>query len=221
MKRYSPEIFLDVLQAVARLSAVAPASSRNSARSISRASRPLLLTIVLTSSLIAALLTSFSVFAQSNAAQQTSIGFVDIPYIINNAPQAVEAERRLESEFAPREEELKLQRQELADVSDKLKSQALELSESEIAQLNREMRNLERRIKRDEQDFREELNIQKNNEFKKVRILVLEAIAKFGQANNYDLIVSDGVLYANKQIDVTEKILDSLRLENQKLQSSN
>ena len=94
-------------------------------------------------------------------------------------------------------------------------------TETELAQLDRKMRNLERRIKRDEQDFREELNIQKNNEFKKVRILVLEAIAKFGKANNYDLIVSDGVLYANKQIDVTEKILESLRLESQKLQSSN
>lgn len=173
------------------------------------------------SCILAALFFSAAVVAQSDSNLQTSIGFVDIPYLINNAPQALEAERRLETEFAPREEELKLQRSELADVNERMKSQALELTETELAQLDREMRNLERRIKRDEQDFREELNIQKNNEFKKIRIIVLEAIAKFGQANSYDLIVSDGVLYANKQIDVTEKILERLRLENQKLQSSN
>ncbi len=172
--------------------------------------------------LFAGLFPGTSVLAQSGTDNtQASIGFVDIPYLINNAPQALEAERRLESEFAPREEELKLQRADLADVNERMKSQALELTETELAQLDREMRNLERRIKRDEQDFREELNIQKNNEFKKIRIIVLEAIAKFGQANSYDLIVSDGVLYANKQIDVTEKILESLRLEDQKLQSSN
>lgn len=221
MKRFSPEQVLDAPLAATTQPAM-PCALLRTCLQTSLRSLPVvgLLALMLLTSLA-----SFKVSAQSssvaNSAGQTSIGFVDIPYIINNAPQAVEAERRLEREFAPREDELKLQRQELADVSDKLKGQALELNESEIAQLNREMRNLERRIKRDEQDFREELNIQKNNEFKKVRILVLEAIAKFGQANNYDLIVSDGVLYANKQIDVTEKILDSLRLENQKLQSSN
>ena len=114
-----------------------------------------------------------------------------------------------------------MQRARLAELDEELKTRALELSDTELAQLDREIRSLERRIKRDEQDFREELNIQKNNEFKKVRILVLEAIAKFGQSNNYDLIVSDGVLYANKQIDVTEDILDSLRRFNEQLQSSN
>ena len=171
--------------------------------------------------LVAACLLFGSALAQDSSTRKTSIGFVDIPYIINNAPQAVNAEQRLEQEFAPREEELKVQRARLAELDEELKTRALELSDTELAQLDREIRSLERRIKRDEQDFREELNIQKNNEFKKVRILVLEAIAKFGQSNNYDLIVSDGVLYANKQIDVTEDILDSLRRFNEQLQSSN
>lgn len=162
-----------------------------------------------------------SAMAQSTDGREASIGFVDIPYIINNAPQALDAEQRLEQEFIPREEELKQQRARLAELDDQLKREANEMSESQLAQLDREIRSLERRIKRDEQDFREELNIQKNNEFKKVRIMVLEAIAKFGKENDYDLIVSDGVLYANKQIDVTEQILENLRRFNSQLQSSN
>lgn len=158
--------------------------------------------------------------AQQGAAL-SRIGFVDIPYLIDRAPQAVEAEQRLESEFAPRQAELERQRAELAALTAKLADSSLELSEAELTQLDRETRGLERRIKRSEQDFREELNIQKNSEFKKVRILVLEAIAEFGRQQDYDLIVSDGVLYANKRIDVTERILDSLELENAQLQSAN
>jgi len=50
---------------------------------------------------------------------------------------------------------------------------------------------------------------------------VLEAIARFGEQHDYDLIVSDGVLYANKRIDVTERILDSLVGEFARLQSAN
>lgn len=150
------------------------------------------------------------------------IGFVDIPYLIDKAPQALEAEQRLETEFAPRQAELKEQRDQLAQITAKLNDSTLEnLTEDEHSRLDRESRGLERRIKRSEQDFREELNIQKNNEFKKVRVLVLEAIARFGKTHEYDLIVSDGVLFAAKHIDVTERILESLVRENQRLQSAN
>ncbi len=158
---------------------------------------------------------------EAQGAALSRIGFVDIPYLIDRAPQALEAEQRLETEFAPRQAELEEQRAELAILAARLADSTLELEESELAHLDRETRGLERRIKRSEQDFREELNIQKNNEFKKVRILVLEAIAEFGRQHDYDLIISDGVLFANKRIDVTERILDSLERENAKLQSAN
>ena len=54
-----------------------------------------------------------------------------------------------------------------------------------------------------------------------MRILVLEAIAEFGKQQDYDLIVSDGVLFANKRIDVTERILESLVREQSRLKSAN
>jgi outer membrane protein len=162
--------------------------------------------------------------ATATADQQavhSRIGFVDIPYLIDRAPQALEAEQRLETEFAPRQAELESQRADLEILAARLGDTSRELAETESAQIDREMRSLERRIKRNEQDFREELNIQKNNEFKSVRIVVLEAIAQFGKKNDYDLIVSDGVLFANKRIDVTERILESLQRESARLQSSN
>lgn len=170
---------------------------------------------------VAALLLGPLAGVQADDSQNPRIGFVDIPYLIDRAPQALDAEQRLESEFGPRQVELESQRAELAALTARLNDSSLDLVETELAQLDREIRGLERRIKRDEQDFREELNIQKNNEFKKVRILVLEAIGQFGEQHDYDLIVSDGVLYANKRIDVTERILESLAKEYSSLQSSN
>ena len=167
------------------------------------------------------LLGSSPILADESATGTSRIGFVDIPYLIDRAPQALEAEQRLETEFAPRQQELEEKRAELAELVAKLADVTLELPEAEFAQLDRESRSLERRIKRSEQDFREELNIQKNNEFKNVRILVLEAIAQFGEQHDYDLIISDGVLYANQRIDVTERILASLMREFTRLQSAN
>lgn len=151
--------------------------------------------------------------ATADDAALSRIGFVDIPYLIDRAPQALEAEQRLEAEFAPRQAELERQRAELAVMAARLLDTTLELGEAERARLDRETRGLERRIRRSEQDFREELNIEKNDEFKDVRILVLEAIATFGKQNDYDLIISDGVLFANNRIDVTERILEYLSRE--------
>jgi len=153
------------------------------------------------------------------SAGDIKLGFVDIPFLIDEAPQAHAASSRLEREFAPRQAIIKQQKAELEVLRSELDSTSLD--NAERATKEREYRKIERRMKRDEQEFREELNIQKNNEFKKVRILVLEAIGQFGEQHDYDLIVSDGVLYANKRIDVTERILESLAKEYSSLQSSN
>ena len=40
---------------------------------------------------------------------------------------------------------------------------------------------------------------------------MLEAIAAFAKENEYDLIISDGVLFANKRVDVTEAVLEQLQ----------
>ena len=57
--------------------------------------------------------------------------------------------------------------------------------------------------------------------FKHVRERVLDAIARFGREQDYDLIVSDGVLYANERVDVTDRILEALTIEIAQRQSSN
>ena len=150
-------------------------------------------------------------FAGTASAQSIKIGFVDIPYLIDEAPQSKAASSRLESEFAPRQEQINDQKQQIEELTDRLKDSDRPVDDSERANLERELRKIERRVKRDEQEFREELNIQKNQEFKQVRVSVLDAIASFARHHNYDLILSDGVLFANKRIDVTKQVLFELQ----------
>ncbi len=152
-----------------------------------------------------------SLCASTASAQSVKIGFVDIPYLIDEAPQSKAASSRLESEFAPRQEQINDQKERIEELSDRLNDEDRPVDDSERANLERELRKIERRVKRDEQEFREELNIQKNQEFKQVRVSVLDAIASFARLHNYDLILSDGVLFANKRIDVTKQVLLELQ----------
>ncbi|MCB1755136.1 MAG: OmpH family outer membrane protein [Gammaproteobacteria bacterium] len=142
------------------------------------------------------------------------IGFVDIPYLIDKAPQALEASQRLEEEFSPRQEKIASLQARLDEIRKRIDIEGVELSLIERKELEREAQKHERQIKRDQVEFREQLNIRKNSEFKKIRLIVLNAIEIFGKQNQYDLIVSDGVLYVNDAVDVTERILQQLqRLE--------
>ncbi len=143
------------------------------------------------------------------SAGDIKLGFVDIPFLIDEAPQAHAASSRLEREFAPRQAIIKQQKAQLEILREELDDSSLDTTERTMKE--REYRKIERRMKRDEQEFREELNIQKNQEFKKVRVYVLNAIATFAKSHNYDMIVSDGVLFANKTVDVTDKVLLELQ----------
>ena len=151
----------------------------------------------------------FALLSQTAFAADIKIGFVDIPYLIDEAPQAQAASIRLEREFAPRQERIKEQKDELEQL--RLEHDDQTLNAAERAVVEREHRKTERRMKRDEQEFREELNIQKNQEFKQVRVYVLDAIATFAKKYNYDMIISDGVLFANKTVDVTDAVLLELQ----------
>jgi len=139
------------------------------------------------------------------------LGFVDIPYLIDKAPTAVEAALRLEKEFAPRQLRLQKQQKSLDEKRYLLEKEGLVMSIQKRRLLEKEIRRLKRKKDRNEQDFREDLNIQKNNEFKKVRRSVMEAIAQLAKDDHYDLILSDGVLFASKRTDLTQKLLNLLK----------
>lgn len=155
------------------------------------------------------LLVGLLLVSSQSFAEEIKIGFVDIPYLIDEAPQSKAASSRLETEFAPRQDLIKSQKARIDEISTQLENDALD--DDERVNLERELRKIERRVKRNEQEFREDLNIQKNQEFKQVRVSVLDAIASFARLHDYDLILSDGVLFANKRIDVTKQVLLELQ----------
>lgn len=135
------------------------------------------------------------------------IGFVDIAYLIDNSPQSQRARERLEAEFLPRQQELT----ELRDERARAESALTGVDGDEGARAERDLRALERRLQRLEQAFREDLNIKRNDELKRVRTEVLESVAVFARQQGFDLILTDGVLYASTSVDVTQRVLEQLR----------
>ena len=148
-----------------------------------------------------------------SAAAQTEglkIAYVNMAKAIETSPQAEAVLNDLKAEFDPKDQELAAKRENLRKIEEELEKSALVLKESDRQNLEKEVRDLRRVIKRDTQDFREELNVRQNEELRKLERIVLKVVAKIAEDEKYDLIIHQGAIYASNRIDITDKVLKEL-----------
>lgn len=159
--------------------------------------------------LMAALVTAFSM--QSGTVQaEVKIGFVDTAKLMESAPQVKAAQSKIESEFSPREKELGALQREIQTLEERLSRDGAVMSETEHSKLERDILAKRRDLKRSQEEFRDDLNIRRNEVLKKLQIDVFEAVTAFAKEQNYDLILSQGVVYSSDRIDVTDGVLNKL-----------
>ena len=154
---------------------------------------------------VAALLVSQSVFAQD-----IKVGYVNVVKIIEQAPQGDAALKKLESEFGPRDRELRAMRDKITVLEEDLDKNALVLKESERRDKERELLDLRRSLKRSTQEFREDYNLRRNEELGELQKIVYKAIVDIAKSDNFDLIIHEGAVFASDRIDITEQVLKQL-----------
>ena len=144
-------------------------------------------------------------------AADVKIGFVSIAKILNSAPQAESASKRLEQEFAPRKKGLDEAQKSLRKVEEKIAKDGAVMSESQRRTVENDFRNQARELKRSSDEFRVDFNLRRNEELGKFQKQVLDVINSVAKEDGFDLVVNDSAtLYASPQVDVTEKVLKRL-----------
>lgn len=139
------------------------------------------------------------------------IGYVNAARLLEESPQAAEVSKRLKQEFSQRETALVTDQKELKRLEDQLIRDGAVMSETERSKLERDVSSLKRNVRRDAGEFREDLNLRRNEEIGKLLEIVQAAIEVIGKEQNYDLIVYEGIAYASPAIDLTETVLEKLR----------
>jgi outer membrane protein len=155
------------------------------------------------------LLLTASLFSQC-AFAETKIGFVDTVKLMEAAPQAKSAQSKIESEFSPREKELVSLQREIKEQEDKLSRDGAVMSESERTKLERDILAKRRDLKRAQEEFRDDLNIRRNEVLAKLQKEMYEAVVALAKDEKYDLIFSQGVVYSSDKVDITEDVLKKL-----------
>ena len=141
----------------------------------------------------------------------TKVGVVDTVRLMEEAPQAKAAQSKIETEFAPREQELVSLQKKIRNLEDKLSRDGAVMSEKESSKLEREILSQRRELKRSQDEFRDDLNIRKNEVLAKLQRDMYEATVALAKEKKYDVILGQGVVYSSKSVDITDMVLDKLK----------
>ncbi len=164
------------------------------------------------SAILAALLAGLSL-VPAIAAAEMKIGFVNTDRVFREAGPAVKAQKKLEKEFASREQELQKVAKQARDLQARLEKDGVTMSESDRRNKERDLANLNREFQRQQREFREDLNLRRNEELASVQERANKVIMSIAESEKYDLILQEAV-YASPRIDITDKVLKALAAGN-------
>ena len=139
------------------------------------------------------------------------VGFVNVAIVLDQAPQAAQAQARIEREFAPRDQEILDQQQRIRELEDRLVKNTAVLSDSERERRRAELRQLKRELRRSQEEFREDLNLRRSQELSALQRMVTEVIQDMANAEKYDLIMTDGVVFAGDKVNITKRVIEVLK----------
>jgi outer membrane protein len=157
------------------------------------------------------LLMLLMVVALPATAQQLRVGYVDMKRVLDSAPQVLAGRDQLDLEFRPRNEAIEFQERQVQTMDDRL--QLGDIAEDARIRLERDLREMRRNVNRQKEDLRDELSFRRTEEVQKLEDQINQAVQVIANNNGYDLILSSPVVYADPSLDITQLILDQLRLE--------
>lgn len=142
---------------------------------------------------------------------QPKVVYVDADKVVKNSPQFEEVVRELEQEFTRRKDELRARREHLQQLEDKLKRDSSVMSESEVRQLEQDIRSAQRKMKHAVEELDDDMSLRRNEALNRLLRQVQEVIREVGKEENIDLIFSTGVAYFSEEVEISDKVLAKLK----------
>ena len=138
------------------------------------------------------------------------IGFVNTERLFREAAPAKRAQQKLEKEFAARDAEIQKLTKQVRDLQTSLDKDGATMAGADRRNRERDLANLSRDLTRSQREFREDLNLRRNEEFASVQDRANKVIQQIANDEKFDLILQDPVVFASQRIDITEKVIKAL-----------
>ena len=144
------------------------------------------------------------------AAVEYKIGFVNTERLFREATPAKRAQQKIEKEFATRDGEIQKLAKQVRDLQASLDKDGATMAEGERRNKERDLANQSRDLQRMQREFREDLNLRRNEELAGIQERANKVIQQIAESEKFDLILQDPVVYASQRIDITDKVIKAL-----------
>ena len=150
--------------------------------------------------------------AQSTAAAPVKIAIINVRNAIVATAEGKQAQALLQSQFAPKQNELQTMQKTIEDLQRRLGEGARTLSEDEKGKMQRQGEMLTRRLQRGNEDLNEELNAAQSEIVDSIGRKMLEVLDRYARENGYTVVLDTSaqgspVVYGSSQSDVTQDIV--------------
>jgi len=149
-------------------------------------------------------------FATAAAAADYRIGFVNTERLFREATPAKRAQAKIEKEFATRDAEIQKLAKQVRDLQSALDRDGATMSDTDRRNKERDLANQSRDLTRMQREFREDLNLRRNEELAGIQERANKVIQQIAADEKYDLILQDPVVYAIQRIDITDRVIKAL-----------
>jgi outer membrane protein len=150
-----------------------------------------------------------SAFVVTPTLADTKVGFVNTEKLLREAPLSVAAQKKLEREFATRQQDLQKLAKQARDLQAQLDKDGVTMSDSERKTKERDLGNSSRELQRQEREFREDLNLRRNEELGQIQERARKTIQDIAKAEKYDIIVEQAV-FVDPKVDITDRVMKAL-----------
>jgi outer membrane protein len=130
---------------------------------------------------------------------------------MQESPQAKAAQEALRAEFAPKQKDLQTQQQALKSREESLQRDSATMSGEQRTQAEKEVREGNRQLSLRVNELQDDFNARQNEELSKLQKTLVEEVQAYAQAQKFDLVLADGVIWAGPALDITPQILSALQ----------
>ena len=141
---------------------------------------------------------------------EIKIGYVMVEKVLKQAPQTAASNKKLEKEFKSRSEKLKKEIKAIQAKEKSYKKNSVTMSKTERESAIKTIQNSKLDIQRMERALREDIDLRRREEISKLQVRINKAVETVAKKESYDLILYQSVAYANKNVDITDVIIEAL-----------
>jgi outer membrane protein len=149
--------------------------------------------------------------AATPAWAELKIGVVNYTRLMQESPQAKAAQDALRGEFAGKQKELQSQQQALKSKEESLQRDSATMTAEQRTQSEKDLREGNRELSLKVNEYQDDFNARQNEELSKLQKTLVEEVQAYAQAQKFDLVLADGVIFASPVLDITPQILAGLQ----------